>query len=77
MESKKTRLVKGSDEAKEFMKNLRSKRGMKKDDGNSSPPQPPASPPSPPSPPPPSIIPTVEPTKQRRSKKQQNISVDF
>jgi hypothetical protein len=77
MESKKTRLVKGSDEAKEFMKNLRSKRGMKKDDGNTSPPQPPApAPASPPSPPPPSIIPTVEP-KQRRSKKQQNISVDF
>ena len=69
MESKKTRLVKGSDEAKAFMANLRSKRGNK-----GTPPAPPA-PPAPPSPPPTAgaIPSSLEPKK--RNKK--NISVDF
>ena len=61
METKKGRLVKGSPEAIEHMKMLRSKRGTKKSDGNTSPPAPPSE-----CPPPVMEQPISQPKKSRK-----------
>ena len=67
MESKKGRLVKGSDSAKEHMSMLRSKRGTKKSDGNTPPPAAPCD-----CPPPVMEQPISQPKKSRKK-----ITVDF
>ena len=67
MDSKKGRLIKGSEEAKQHMSMLRSKRGTKKNDGNTSPPAAPCECPPP-------VL--EEPiSKPKRSRKK--ITVDF
>ena len=66
MESKKNRFQKGSEEAKKFMAELRSKRGKK--GGGSTP--------TPPSPANCGCPPTDKPIKSKRSNKK-NIVVDF
>jgi hypothetical protein len=68
MESKKNRFEKGSEEAKKFMAELRSKRGKK--GGGSTPPPLPSSPVNCECPPP-----TEKPKTKRSNKK--NIVVDF
>ena len=67
MESKKNRFEKGSEEAKKFMAELRSKRGKK--GGGSTPPPPPSSPVN-------CECPPTEKPKTKRSNKK-NIVVDF
>ena len=65
MENKKTRLVKGSEQAKQYMSELRAKRGANK---------PPVETPTPTPPPPPTQpIEIPAPTKSRSNK----INVDF
>ena len=66
MESKKTRFARGSEEAKQFMAELRAKRGKK--GGGSTPPPPP--------PPNCDCPPSIEKPKTKRSNKN-NIVVDF
>jgi len=66
MESKKNRFEKGSEEAKQFMAELRAKRGKK--GGGSTPPPPP--------PPNCDCPPSIEKPKTKRSNKN-NIVVDF
>ena len=68
MESKKNRFQKGSEEAKQFMAELRAKRGKK--GGGSTPPPPPPSPVNCECPP------SIEKPKSKRSNKK-NIVVDF
>jgi hypothetical protein len=67
MESKKNRFQKGSEEAKQFMAELRAKRGKK--GGGSTPPPPPSSPVN-------CECPPTEKPKTKRSNKK-HIVVDF
>ena len=67
MESKKQRFAKGSEEAKAYMAELRSKRGNKGGGGSNTPPPPPAAPVC-------ECPPTSEKPKRTNNK---NIIVDF